>query len=70
MRGFGERLKAARKVRGLSQRKLANMIDNKVCSQTISKYEANKITPSVTILCALAQAMEIEIDLLVPMPPL
>lgn len=51
----GTRLKNARKKKGLSQRKLAQLAD--VSNGTISLIEQNKISPSVSLLKRLLEAV-------------
>ncbi|MCB1869770.1 MAG: cupin domain-containing protein [Gammaproteobacteria bacterium] len=55
----GTRLKAARKNRGFSQRKLAQMAD--VSNGTISLIEQNKISPSVSLLKRLLEAVSMSL---------
>jgi Zn-dependent peptidase ImmA (M78 family) len=61
---FGDRLRLARKRAGLSLRDLSDRLDNKVTAQAISKYEANTITPSSSVLVALAKALDVSLDFL------
>ena len=55
----GLRLKAARKKRGLSQRKLAQRAD--VSNGTISLIEQNKISPSVSLLKRLLEGVSMSL---------
>jgi Zn-dependent peptidase ImmA (M78 family)/transcriptional regulator with XRE-family HTH domain len=61
---FGDRLRLARKRAGLSLRDLSDRLDNKVSAQAISKYEANSIAPSSSVLVALAKALDVSLDFL------
>ena len=53
---FGQRLKVARKMAGLSQQALADATDNRVTKQAISKYEKGMMEPDGQNLVALANA--------------
>ncbi len=59
---FGKRLANARKIKCLSQRGLCDKMDNVVSSNAIAKYEAGKMLPSSSVLIALSQALDMEID--------
>jgi len=59
---FGERLKSARKMAGLSMQNLADKMDNVVTKQAISKYEKNLMKPDGRILSALSKVMEVPPD--------
>jgi len=50
---FGERLKSARKMAGLSMQTLADKMDNVVTKQAISKYEKNRMKPDGRFLLCL-----------------
>ncbi len=52
---IGDRIQQARKASGLSMRELAQKAD--VSAMAISKYEANKNTPSSGVLLALSKAL-------------
>jgi len=62
---FGQRLKNARIMRGLSMEGLAMRAHQVVSKQTISKYEMGKMLPSSAVLIALANALEVSVDYLV-----
>ncbi len=62
MRYFGERLKSARLMNGLSLQDLADKIDNRVTKQALSKYEQGKITPDSEMIGILAEALKIRPD--------
>ena len=57
MDGFGARLKAARKMAGMSQQKLADATDNLITKQAVSKYEKGKMMPASDILIAISKAL-------------
>ncbi len=57
---FGERLKQARKLAGLTQEELGKRVS--VEKMTISKYEAGKIHPSSGTLISLSRALNVDID--------
>ena len=56
---FGQRLKAARKMAGMSQQALADATDNRVTKQAISKYEKGLMKPDGKNLLALANALNV-----------
>ncbi|CAB1078876.1 hypothetical protein D1AOALGA4SA_6598 [Olavius algarvensis Delta 1 endosymbiont] len=60
MDGFGTRLKAARKMAGLSQQKLADATDNLITKQAVSKYEKGKMMPASDILIAISKALGVK----------
>ena len=60
MDGFGERLKAARKMAGMSQQNLADSTDNLITKQAVSKYEKGKMFPASDILIAISKALGIK----------
>jgi len=60
MQCFGERLKAARKIRGWSLQDLANHTDNSITKQALSKYEAALMQPSRKILLLLSAALGVK----------
>lgn len=57
---FGERLKQARKLAGLTQEELGKRVS--VEKMTISKYESGKIHPSSGTLISLSRALDVDID--------
>lgn len=65
---FGQRLKNARKMRGLSLSELASRLEGVVSSTAIDKYEKGLMYPqSSTMLIALAEALNISLgDLMRP----
>lgn len=60
MDGFGERLKAARKMAGMSLQKLSDRTGNIVSKQAISKYEKGKMFPGSDILIAISNALGVK----------
>ncbi len=59
---FGERLKSARKMAGLSMQTLSDKMDNVVTKQAISKYEKNLMKPDGRVLSALSKVMDVSPD--------
>ncbi len=59
-RTFAQRLKSIRLRRGLSMEQLANLLNNKISKQAISKYEQGKMLPDDKVLDLLAAVLEIE----------
>ncbi len=59
---FGERLRSARKMAGLSLEALAQATGSLVSKQAIGKYEKGQINPSSEVLLALAKALGIKAD--------
>ena len=55
---LGERIKAARKEKGITQKELADLI-NKGFS-TVQKYEIDVIEPPISVLEKIAKALEID----------
>ncbi|MBR6005913.1 MAG: helix-turn-helix transcriptional regulator [Clostridia bacterium] len=64
---LGEKIKDLRKKNGWSQKKLADKL--KVSNATICKYESCAITPTVEMLCALADVFRVSMDELCGMQP-
>jgi len=60
MDGFGARLKAARKMAGMSQQKLADATENLITKQAVSKYEKGKMFPASDILIAISKALGVK----------
>ena len=54
---IGERIKAARKVAGLSQTELANRLSKTL--RTVQKYESGEIEPSIAIINAMAKELKV-----------
>ncbi|SCZ23487.1 helix-turn-helix domain-containing protein [Afifella marina] len=61
---FGQRLKLARKRAGLSMQALADRATPSVSAQAISKYEADKMMPSSSVLVGLGKALGVSLDFL------
>lgn len=59
---FGLRLRAARKMAGMSMAALAEKTGAVVTKQAISKYEKGLMKPSSEVLIALSQALGIKVD--------
>jgi len=57
---FGERVRAARRLAGLSQREAARLAG--VTAMAISKYETGKMMPSSGVLLQLAEALGVDIE--------
>ena len=65
---FGERLKAVRKEKKISQRELGERLG--VSQQTIAQYEKAQSTPKADTILKLANALELDdLSLLIEMPP-
>lgn len=60
---IGERIKQARKIRGMSQRKLAKRAE--VSAQAISKYERDINAPSSGVLLRLSKALGVGVEFFV-----
>ena len=59
----GDRIRGARKKKGLNQRELAKMVG--VSAQAISKYENNIITPASNNLLKISKALEVKTEYLI-----
>jgi Zn-dependent peptidase ImmA (M78 family)/DNA-binding XRE family transcriptional regulator len=59
---FGQRLKAARLMAGLSMDALVAAMNHGISKQAISKYENNKMLPDSRILIALGKALSVQPD--------
>jgi transcriptional regulator with XRE-family HTH domain len=60
MQYFGERLRAARKIKGWSLQDLANYTAHAVTKQALSKYEADTMLPSRKILLIISSALDVK----------
>jgi len=60
---IGERIKQARKIRGMSQRELAKRVE--VSAQAISKYEREINAPSSGVLLRLSKALGVGVEFFV-----
>lgn len=56
---FGARLRAARKMAGMSMEDLAGKLDGRVTKQAISKYEQGRMMPSPEVLEKLVEVLKI-----------
>lgn len=66
LRKLGLRLAAARKIKGYSQTKLAQLVGIK--QTTYSAYETGKVEPSITTLYGLSKELEANIAWLLGLP--
>lgn len=57
---FGSKIKEARKSKNYTQERLASEID--VTYGAISKYESNAITPSLEVMCSIADKLGVSMD--------
>jgi Zn-dependent peptidase ImmA (M78 family)/DNA-binding XRE family transcriptional regulator len=62
MDSFEARLKAARKMAGMSMQALSDATNNAVTKQAISKFEKGKMSPASDTLIALANALKVKPD--------
>lgn len=60
----GERIKAARKQKGLTQKELAEILN--IAFPNISQYERGERNPKLSTLQRIADALEIPVDMLLP----
>lgn len=60
---FGENLKRVRQEKGVSQRKLAQMLS--IDESNISKWEHNKISPQVAWVYKIAEILEVNPSMLI-----
>ena len=61
---FGSRLKLARKKAGLSMQGLAELVEPRISSQAVSKYESGKMMPSSSVLMSLSKVLGTSLDFL------
>lgn len=59
---FGNRLKLARKMAGMSLQDLSDSLTNKVSKQALSKYEQGEMNPTPQVLLAIARALQVKPD--------
>ena len=59
---FGNRLKLARKMAGMSLQDLSNELGSVVTKQALNKYELGEMNPSSEILVALAKVLRVKQD--------
>ena len=56
---IGERIRTGRKAYGLSQSELGNTIPNPITFQQIQKYESGSNRISISMLCDIAEALQL-----------
>lgn len=59
---FGTRLKLARKKEGFSLQDLSDKLASKVTKQALSKYEQGEMNPTVEVLMAIAEVLNLKPD--------
>src|SRR6185436_7745078 len=59
---FGNRLKLARKMAGMSLQDLADALENKITKQALSKYELGLMNPNGEVLLDVAKVLEVRPD--------
>ena len=59
---FAQRLAQARKMRGLSLRALAEKLNGQVSHNALHKYELGRMMPDSTVLLAVAEALDQDVD--------
>lgn len=59
---FSKRLKQARTLRQFSMDQLCQAMNNLVSKQAVSKYESAKMMPNSTVLLALCEALDVDLD--------
>lgn len=64
LKAFGENLKKLREAKGLSTREFANIAD--IAYSQVWTLESGQGDPSLTTLLAVARALEVSLDELVP----
>lgn len=64
LKTVGERIKKARKNKGLTQTQLGEIICKS--ESTIRKYESNKVSAPLEILINIAKALDVELSELLP----
>lgn len=64
LKAFGENLKKIREAKGLSTREFANIAD--IAYSQVWTLESGQGDPSLTTLLAVARALEVSLDELVP----
>lgn len=62
MNYFAERLKSARKMKGLSLQELADGLPMSISKQALHKYESGAMRPTGEVLIALAKELEVKPD--------
>lgn len=59
---FGQRLKLARKMTGMSLQDLSDAVSSLVTKQALSRYEQNEMKPTTPVLLAIAKALGVKAD--------
>lgn len=59
---FGNRLKLARKMAGMSLQDLSDSVSSIVTKQALSRYEQNEMKPTTPVLLAIAKALGVKSD--------
>ncbi len=59
---FGNRLKSARKMAGLSLQQLSDGLKNKVSKQALNKYEMGAMNPTTEVLISISKFLKIKPD--------
>ena len=59
---FGNRLKLARKMAGMSLQELSDALGNKVTKQALNKYELGEMKPTSEVLLALSKTLKVKPD--------
>jgi len=59
---FGNRLKLARKMAGLSLQEVADKLENLITKQSLSKYELGQMKPTTDVLLELSKSLNIKPD--------
>lgn len=67
MKTFGLRVRAARHDRGLSQERLARLVDTS--KNSVQNWERNSSLPRCETVVAIAQALEVSADYLLGLSP-
>ena len=64
---IASRIRQARRAKGLTQEQLAETLD--VATETVSRYEAGKLPPSLPMLYRMADALSVDVESLVGRGP-
>ena len=59
LKNFPERLKAARKMNGLSLQDLSDKLDNQISKQALNKYESGLSVPDIDLLSKLSKILNV-----------
>ena len=55
---FGNRLRLARKMAGLSLQDLANALENRVTKQALNRYELGEMRPTTEVLMLISKCLD------------